>query len=180
MVVLEFYLDAASIRDARDLELRSVDAAAMQETLLIMPVRLRIGAVELLESIQQRERQEWASDLEAHSLVPVDARPVPSPWWPLPLLNVATVGLRKVQELARSRVSVYHLPGGGWLRFERLDGQVRVTSDHGRTAVASADELTRAFTDFASQARDLVQRHLPQLAEHPHWGRWVVAEREQI
>lgn len=173
MVLLEFQVDEAAFREAEEANPAAIGAAVVEQTYLVMPVRLRVGGTELLELPPSPAQGLWISEPGGITLPPRPDGAVQSPWRSLPLLHVAVEGLAQVRQARARGSATYHLPGGGWLRFEVAGENVLVTSDLGQTAVATIAALVQAFEEFAAAVRAALRQRLPELSRHPYWGRWL-------
>jgi len=169
MVVLEFHVDAAIIAaDCGIGDLRKADRVAIYQTYFMMPVRLRIGAIEILEL-------DLPDNLPPRH--PVWRMPSPA-WQELPLLHVATVGLDTIRETRQVGVSRYDVPEDGTLYLTMNGADVAVMSSNRPTMIGRAPycELLDAFEQFADQVRETLGQECPELKEHPYWGPWFRGE----
>ncbi len=132
----------------RKYDVGSVESAILSETFFEMPVRLRVGEVELLE---------WQGR-----------------GYPLPLLHMATLGLDSMQELRRSGSANLMLPTDGDLFFELSGEDVVIHSTQtDRIAQAKYDELLHAWEEFTARVREFLSKEFPTLETQPYWGQWV-------
>jgi hypothetical protein len=156
-MLLEFQVDEEALAADRKIDPRTADAAALQETYFLMPTRLQVQQEELF------------------AVPPKDQRKHASPWLELPILHVATVGLQKVKEIGKQGQSIYTLPGSGWrLRFEACGQDVLIHSEvNGRQSCVHYTELLAAFEHFASTTRAVLSHKVPELQDHPYWGKWL-------
>ena len=124
-------------------EFQNADPAALKETYLMMPVRLRIGDVEML-----RLR---------------DAKPEEPAFLRLPLLHVATIGATCMRGLEATRESEYLLPGTGVsLLFHRTGSTVSVKSElNGQTAAVEMQELVDAVDSFVNRVEATLRDNIP-------------------
>ena len=162
MVLLEFRLSEEILREDRRFNPGMADTGALSETYFCMPVRMKIGCAELLEMPVRSQGKE------------------PSYWLPLPLLDVATTGLEAVKEAKQKERAVYSLPGSGSrLYFEVNGNEVSVYSQvNGRSARANYDKLLQAFNKFVLKVREVLKHEVPELMNHPYWGKWLKSEIE--
>jgi hypothetical protein len=160
-MLLEFQIDEAALAADREVDPRTADAAALQETYFLMPTRLQVHQDELFAAPLQGYRK--------------DA----SPWLELPILHVATVGLQKVKDICKQGQSTYTLPGSGWrLRFQASGQDILIHSEvNGRQSCVHYTELLAAFEHFASIVKEVLSRKVPELQEHPYWGTWLRAKQ---
>ena len=156
-MLFEFQVDDGALAADREIDPRTADAAALQETYFLMPTRLQVHQDELLAVPPQGNRK--------------DA----SPWLELPILHVATVGLQKVKDICTEGQSIYTLPGSGWrLRFQTSGQDVLIHSEvNGLQSCVHYAELLAAFEHFASTAREVLSHKVPELQDHPYWGKWL-------
>ena len=156
-MLLEFQVDEAALAADREVDPRTADAAALQETYLLMPTRLQVHQDEL-----------FAVPLKDH-------RKDASPWLELPILHVATVGLQKVKDICKQSQSTYTLLGSGWrLHFQASGQDVLIHSEvNGRQSCVHYTELLAAFEHFASTVKEVLRHKVPELQEHPYWGKWL-------
>jgi hypothetical protein len=140
------------------------DNAALQETYFLMPTRLQVHQEELF-AVPPKGQQKYSS-----------------PWLELPILHVATVGLGKVKDICKQGQSMYTLPGSGWrLRFEACGQDVMIHSEvNGRQGCVRYAELLAAFEHFASTAREVLRHKVPELQEHPYWGKWLREKQAEV
>jgi hypothetical protein len=160
-MLLEFQVDEAALAADREVNPRTADAAALQETYFLMPTRLQVHQEELFAVPLKGNRK--------------DA----SPWLELPILHVATVGLQKVKDICKQGQSIYTLPGSGWrLRFQASGQDVLIHSEvNGCQSCVHYPELLAAFEHFASAVKEVLHRKVPELQEHPYWGTWLKAKQ---
>jgi len=143
VVSIEFRPDPRVIEENRKLDPGTADAAVLQETFFVMPLRLRVRDVELLE---------WQGE-----------------GFPLPLLDMATVGLSTARRLGHGATTSLRLPANGNLYFERSGEDVLIRSTQTRRAErAPYEDLLRAWEEFATKVREFLVREFPQLEDHPY------------
>lgn len=173
MVELQFELDKVVMRRDREVNIREVSAGALEEIYFVMPVRFKVGTQELLESPARAERQEIWVNAPGGGVMPIQREEVSSPWLPLPLLDVVTVGLAKVQEAWQHGEAKYDLPGGWSLHFKKADGDIIIKSDvNQRVGQVDYQDLMQAFHKLRSNVRDVLAREVPELKAHPYWEQW--------
>lgn len=174
MVQMEFRVSQASLSEDKQSDPASREAGVLQETYFVMPVRLRVTDVDLLET--------HATDNTVFSGNPGDASLEISsasfdiPWMELPLLGVASLLPVCLEQAQREGVSQFNLPGSGFRLLFRVSGEeICVESEvNGRQACASYDELSDGFRRFASSVRRFLLSEFPDLAQHKYWGSWLV------
>lgn len=156
-MLLEFQIDEGTLAADREIDPRTADAAALQETYFLMPTRLQVHQEELF------------------AVPPKGHRKDVSPWLELPILHIATVGLQKVKDIGKQGQSIYTLPGSGWrLRFQASGQDVLMHSEvNGRQSCVRYTELLAAFEHFASTVREVLSHKVPELQENPYWGKWL-------
>jgi hypothetical protein len=163
-MLLEVQVDEGTLAADREIDPRTIDAAALQETYFLLPTRRQVHQEELF------------------AVPPKGPGKLASPWLELPILHVATVGLQKVKDICEQGQSMYTLPSSGWrLRFEACGPDVLMHSEvNGRQGCVHYAELLAAFEHFASTAREVLSRKVPELLDHPHWGKWLTEKRSGI
>jgi hypothetical protein len=154
MLVLDFELDEYELAEFRKAA-GHTDPAALQETFLVMPVRLRVGDTELLRT--------------------PDAPPEGPAFLRLPLLHVATIGADCIRSLRQRNAARYSLPGAGVsLLFDRSGSEVCIRSElTGGTGHASMDELVGAVETFVERVKATVGEVLPPSESISQWQTWL-------
>lgn len=157
LVALEFQRDDNVVKENRESSPGSADAGVLSETYFVLPVSLIIGGVELLETPARSSGEQ------------------PPSWLPIPILDMATAGLDAVKEAKKKGNSMYSLSGfGSRLYFNMSGNEVVVYSQvNGREARTSYGQLLNAFERFALEVRCFLIKNVPELREHPYWGRWL-------
>lgn len=191
-LILEFRFDPRAIEDATDMgDLRRVDAPLLAFSYFLMPVRLKVGDVELLEPVgdyvyiprEKRSRfirlydndgQLLPLTVDDRTLLASSPEPLPSPWTPLALLSVAMFGRAAVNEALAAGAATYdHADGGESLTFTVVGDRAQIESGvNGRVAETAAVSLREAFGHFAERVRSVLGQECPELKEHPYWGPW--------
>jgi hypothetical protein len=155
-VILDFKCDGEKLAEEIRSGLARASAAELEETRLLLPVRFAVGGQELLQ-IDSEARQFVAGETAATITQPA-AAPV---WLELPLLNIARLLAKAVEELKPGGVVTHPLPGGGNLLFLRSGDDVEVRSDiNGRSGTASYLELQDAFREFSVRAESLLRANI--------------------
>ena len=174
MITLEFRADEYIFAEEGKADLLAANAAVLQVTSFLVPVRLNVNGVELLELPPRQGGVIWASRPGQVGLEPMPADSAASPWLELPLLEAATSGLDKVRQAAGAGSSVYYLgETGGSLSFEVSGGDVMIRCNlNGRTGHVDYNELLRAWERFAHHVRVALTQQWPELKRHAVWGGW--------
>lgn len=175
MILFEFQFDPGVVAEDRTTNIAVANSSALQETYFVMPVRLTIGHVELLEippkydqRLQRNIKGNYIPGQKGNTLVTM-------PWLELPLINLASVGLDAVIAVGQQGSSFYTLPDFGWrLVFTLFEKDVEVHSQvNGNTARVKYDSLVCAFRKFTLEVKATLKREVPELQEHVVWGRWL-------
>jgi hypothetical protein len=151
MIILDFLLDEETF----DKDLRSspetANAAALEQTFFVVPVRFASGETELLS---------FPGAYDA--------------WRPQPLIGFATHLVVATQGASPGTMASCHLADGGRLDFERIDYTIRVSSTllPQQVEIVKAVELVRAARDFRERVRTCLSLRVPALSRHPWWGKW--------
>nr|WP_285963858.1 hypothetical protein [Oscillatoria laete-virens] len=154
MIHLDFEINESTLAEDASMKPAIANPAALQETYFEMPVRFQIGGVELLQIPQGDEV-----------------------FLELPLVDVATSGLKCVKNLESEKIAIYHLPGGWNLNFKREENTVTIESSvNGRFAKTGYAELVGAFEFFSEKVRSVLLAKIPELSMHPDWGHWFSNE----
>lgn len=172
MVKLEFRVTEKSLSEDRQADPGSQEAGVLQETYFVMPVRLRVGDEEMLET-ETTERVFLGRPGRPDLLI--SGSQSRSPWMMLPLLSVAVLAPARLDEARRNGSSSYDLPGTGLrlLLLAKGDDICIESEVNGRRACASYAELRDEFDRFATEVRRVILRELPELGKHPYWGPWL-------
>jgi hypothetical protein len=151
MIILDFQVDEESV--ARDLRAspETANAAAIEQTYFVMPVRFAIGDTELLALPSVYES-----------------------WRPQPIIGFPTHVLGTILGSKPGETAYCHIADGGRLAFQRAELTIRVSSTLliGRAEIVETTELTRTATTFRNRVRDLVLQRVPTMASHPWWVQW--------
>lgn len=153
MVILEFRPGEQLIAKAAGSDYASLDEAVLLHTFLVLPVRWKVGTVELLD---------------ARAIVPEQRGPTIE----LPLLHVDRVSRAAVEQAFDQGSANYSLPGSGEkILFSRVGREIEATSPFtGETSRASREDFHKAFLRFHDSMVTLVRTDLPRLSEHPWFG----------
>ena len=160
MVLLDFQIDEAALRKDITRPLESEDAGDLAFLFFVMPVRLKVDSTDLLEV----SHEEFGGGTYVH------------PYVPLPLLNVATIGLQEIISLPTKGTAAYDLPDvGARLDFQLKGKRVTVFSQmNEESAVCDYRELLEAFQSFALNVRTFLRERASSISRHPHWGKWLM------
>jgi hypothetical protein len=154
MIALEFDIDESALAEDLESSPESANPAALEETYFLMPVRLTVDGIALLQL-----RGSTSSAL------------------PLPLLSVASFGWERISQLGENEVWTYGLPGGGKLLFTREGDAVTIRSDlNGAVVSTSYAELVREWREFRKRVKDFLAEHVPKLRTHSAWTTWRLDE----
>ena len=146
MVRLDFKLVEAVLRDDVGYWEASPEPALLLHTLFEMPIRSAAGGVELLQ-------------LDAH------------PWYPQPIVRIATLSRRHVYRLFDVHATTDHLAGGAALRYRRAGTTVIVHSTlNKRTAETTLNELASAFDRFYYRVRETLTQASPSFGDIDLWN----------
>lgn len=149
-VTLEFEPDLQSIGRAEETASKGPDEGVLLYTFLLLPVRWRVGGVDLLDT---------------RSIIPGQRRPTVD----LPLFHVDRIARAAVELAVHRGYASYSLPGSGEsIRFVRIGGHIEATSPFtGETSSAPPAEFEVAFRAFHLSIVSLFRRHIPNLSDHP-------------
>lgn len=93
-------------------------------------------------------------------------------WRETPLLATVDVFRRTVEEL-KSHSKVEHAVLEYWtMEFERIDDNVRITSQGYGSATIPRVEFESAVHSFIKQAREFLIANAPFMQHHPDWSTW--------
>lgn len=165
MVILECRFDSLVVaEDCSIVDPRKADEVALYHTYFMMPVRLRVGDVEMLELNLPDA---------PHPQHPIQRMPSPA-WQELPVLHVATVGLDTLKEAKETGTAQYDVPEDGILHLTIQAEDVHVVSSNRPDMMGHAPyhEVLDAFERFAAHIRQQLVQSCPELMEHPSWGAW--------
>lgn len=172
MTTVDFRLDEASLAEDLQHSPESANPAALEETYFVMPVRLCVNQVELLELPGREKRTVFIAQSEQGAeriQLPNEA----SCWLPLPLLGFATQALQAVNETKPGREQKLNLAGSGHLVFARQNEQISVESSiNGRSSSVQLAEALNAFRGFSDKVRQLLVSRVPAIQQHPAWRQW--------
>jgi hypothetical protein len=154
MTLAEFRVDEQSLKKDLRHSPETADPAVLGETYFVMPVRLSINEVELLQGIGPKARN---SD----------------PWLPLPVLGSATDMLEGLQEMGLHGTRKISLAGSGTLYLARERDRLSLTcSLNEKTVTTNVVEVIDAFRDFLDKVRAMLVSQVPAMMKHPFWDQW--------
>lgn len=172
MITLEFRMDEnALIEDKLSDPLHS-DIAVLQETFFVLPVRFIVNGVNIFNfDTNQKVFLGLSNDKQLKS---VD-KMIKSIWLPLPVLNLAIVGLDKVKIACEGKASFYSLPEtGAYIMFQPSSTGIGVkTSFASKFEETTCSDLLMAFSEFAEHVRKMILSVFPELITHPDLGSWL-------
>jgi hypothetical protein len=154
--------------------LSSMSTEMIETACFVMPVRFRVGEVDLFEKVSS-DHIVYVCPVERDMLEGTENSEGNSPWSSLPLVHVATVGFERVRKVCRGEreTAFYNLPGGGTLQIHSADDQVEISSSLSKRSVkAGCSELLEAFKDFSNRVRRFIIQEAPELQDHPAWKNW--------
>lgn len=159
-VVLEFRIDERVLEEDLEVYLKdSWSRDALDVTYFIMPVRLAIGGVEMLEWLG---RDAGPSDV----------------WCDLCLLDVAGRGLECVRSLEDNTQARYSsLEDAIELKLQRHGDTVRVrSSENDREATVGYEDLLNAFEGFARNVKQALLKAFPGFRNDEGLGAWFSSD----
>lgn len=153
MMILEFRPDEVALEPDLQLEPWAQDAAVLEETYFLAPVRFAVGSVDLLG--------------------------VPGafsfPWRPLPLLGFASTLRASIRDLVPGHPREIYLAGGGSIRVSNIAGCAAFHATlNGAQATTPVPEYLSAVENFTQRAQQFLINACPRLASHPHWTNWWI------
>lgn len=172
MIAVDFRLDEASLAEDLLHSPEHASLAALEETYFVMPVRLCVNEVELLEQPNRKNRNVFI----AHPEQSAQRMQLPHEggrWLPLPLLGFATHALLALNEAKPGRGQKLNLAGGGHLMFTCQGEQLSVASSiNGKRSSTQFAEVLNAFRTFSENIRQLLVSQVPAIQQHPFWRQW--------
>jgi hypothetical protein len=149
MITLTFRVDELVLKQDSADPLDSIDAGVLQNSYFVMPVRFQVKGEDLLGTLE-------------------------TPWCPLPIIDLAVVGLGCISSLKVEGKAIYDLPEmGGQLSFVATGGKVAVLAPNGKRVSCDYKVLLSAFQKCASEVRLFLEEKAPALCNHPYWGKWL-------
>ncbi len=151
MIILDFQVDEEGLAEDLGASPETANAAALEQTYFVMPVRFTVGNTDLLAFPGAYET-----------------------WRPQPIIGFATHVLGAVLGVKPGEPACCHIADGGRLDFERFDWTIRVSSTllRGRGESVPATELISAARVFRDRVRDFLLQRVPAMKEHPWWNKW--------
>ena len=150
-VILEFQVDESTLKEASEDSIVDANAAALEVTYFIMPVRFRLNGVELLGEKRGKESKVCFPHPE-HGMRGTHTLASPSCWLPLPLIGFASNGIRILHDVAVGRKGQLSIADAGSLRFSRENDKVLVVSDlNGHLAEGDFVDVPKCFFSVRSE-----------------------------
>jgi hypothetical protein len=172
MTTVDFRLDEASLAEDLQHSPESANPAALEETYFVMPVRLCVNGVELLEQPHRAKRNVFVGAAE-QGVQRIERPNEASAWLPLPLLGFTTHALQVLNELKPGGENKLNLAGGGHLMLARENDQITVESSlNGKRSSTQLAEAVNAFQSFSEKVRQLLVNRVPEIQQHPAWKQW--------
>jgi hypothetical protein len=172
MTTVDFRLDEASLVEDIQHSPESANPAALEETYFVMPVRLCVNGIELLEQPGRAKRNVFIG-ADEQGLRQTQLPDETSCWLPLPLLGFGTQVLQALNETKPGREQKLNLAGGGHLVFARHNDQIAVESSiNGKRSSTQLAEALDAFRAFSEKVRQLLVTRVPVIQQHPSWRQW--------
>jgi hypothetical protein len=93
--------------------------------------------------------------------------------YPVPLLTVGPIALRRIEELPKTDGFLLELDGGD-IYFAREGEMVLMESSRTDTSArVDYNKLLSAWQGFSENIRIVLADRFPELANHPFWGGWI-------
>ena len=178
MITLKFQTKGYTSGDYRSSIFLGMSAEVIESTCFNLPVRLRINNIDLFENLSN-DRIVFVCHVEREMYEETEISDEINPWIAVPLLHLASTGLRQVRKACLGESVFYHLPGGGSLQIRPAGEWVEITSSlNQRSARVSCSELLEAFEDFSARVRRFILQEIPEIREHAAWPSWFEAKNE--
>lgn len=172
MTTVDFRLDEASLAEDLQHSPESANPAALEETYFVMPVRLCVNGIELLEQSGHAKRNVFIG-ADEHGLRQTQRPNEASCYLPLPLLGFATQALQALNQMKPGCVQKLYLAGGGDLLLARHGEQLSIESSiSGKSSSTEFAEALSAFRAFSEKIRQLLVSRVPAIQQHPSWRQW--------
>jgi hypothetical protein len=172
LIKLEFQTESSIVSDTRSTLLLSMSAEMIETTCFYLPVRFKVGEVDLFENISY-DRTVFVCHVERDMLEGTENSEERNPWISIPLLHITSAGFRQVRKACLGESVFYHLPGGGYLQIHPIGEKVEITSSLSQRSVnVSCSELLEAFEDFSERVCRFIIQEVPELQDHPAWPTW--------
>jgi hypothetical protein len=176
LIRIEFRSEDLQHQQVRSKGGQESSAELLEENFFNLPVRFNVNGVELFEKIPH-DSTVFVCQVEKEMQEPNLRLDLAYPEISVPLLHLATVGLRQVRKACLDGTNYYHLPGGGYLEFSPKGDSLNIYSSISqRSASANCSELQSAFEDFKERIRQFITEEIPDLIEHPSWKTWFGGE----
>ncbi len=168
MVIFEFQLDECEIAQDRQFDVAGTHWGTLLMTGFLLPVRLNVDGVELLEPAPREEIIMVGTP--AGELIP-EKRITSWPWFQIQILDLLVRGIERIKILKNDERFVYEIPDGApSIHFQRYGDEVLIYSElNRRAALADPEELIRCCENFARSACQMLNEKVPELINHPAW-----------
>lgn len=171
MILLDF--DKPDLRVYRDdPNLIPLDPAVISETAFLLPIKLVINNIDLLEL--DKSSKEITGSHEGNLDKLTEENNVGS-WLLIPLIGFAVDGLETARKVCEGKSIDFYLPDiGAYLHFETNGNQTTIFSSlNGRSVTVSCKELLESFDKFVFRIRSVLKKEIPQISELPYWKGWL-------
>jgi len=172
MITVDFQLNVANLEEDIRHSPESADQSALEETYFVMPVRLCVDGVDLLErsSVARRNVLIGTSEQSIHRIqAPNEA----SCWLPLPVLGFASGASQALERIRQDRGQKLYLAGVGYLVFSRQVSRVSIESSiNGKECSTDMTEALSAIRTFSYKVQQMLVTRIPAMQKHPSWGQW--------
>ena len=151
MIILDFRVDDEALTKDLGATPELANAAAIEETYFVMPVRFAVGSTEFL------------------------AYPgVYDSWRPQPIIGFATHLFSAVMTSKFEKPALCYVVDGGRLEFDGTEYAIGIASTllPGKAESVPSAELMGAARAFRERVRVLLLQRVPQIRNHPWWTRW--------
>lgn len=165
-----FRRDDHALREAQS----SDDSGLFTETLVVIPVRLRVGNSDVLVPSPTRPAPSDLSTGPEGESIWIATAPADHGWVPQPAIGFLTGVRAAIQAAAAGRTASAYLAGlGSRLSFAPAGGDMlSVRLGEGAPAIASVDEFELAIGEFTRGIADWIAEVAPELRRHPSWKDW--------
>lgn len=173
MIQIEFRPEDLHLRGDQLTGIGTLSGELLENTFFNLPVRFNVDGIELFEKVPL-DNTVFVCQVEREMLEPTLNLEMTSPWSPVPLLHLATVGLSQFRKACQGETTAfYHLPGGGHLQLRPNGDSLEIYSSISQRSVsANCAELQKAFERFKERTRQFLMEEVPGLEEHPDWFSW--------
>jgi hypothetical protein len=173
MITFEFVVNKDRILEERKYDLLIDGIAILENSYFVLPVRLNINGIEMFEYSMNGTTglvEPRGKDLEFQD------KKIATIWLELPILHLSITGLESVKKACNGEKVIYNLPEGVTsLQFIPIEKSVEVISEiSGRKSKIECSELLKAFEDFSSKTRAVLEELVPELKQNPEIAYWFV------